>query len=90
VPSPAGKSASITVTREKRLTGALVMLNVGIDDTNVVNLGGGKSHTYDLAPGEHTLGVQWGDSDPFIYEFEIGHGQHMDANVAFAKGVRIS
>jgi hypothetical protein len=80
----------LTVTRGRRFTGAIVLLNVGIDDTNVVRLGGGESYAYDLVPGEHSLGVQWGDSDPFEYDFEIAHGQSLEATVTFGKGVTIS
>lgn len=87
VPSPAGKTASLVVTRERRLTGAILLMWVGIEGRGK-QLSGGQSVSFDLAPGEHQLEVGFGGDDLYEYEFEVAPGESKRAVVAIGKGVR--
>jgi hypothetical protein len=85
VPSPAGKSATITVTRRKQLSAGARRLDVQLDDGESVKLGGGAAHTFDLTPGKHTLFFCYGDADVYEEDFEIEHGQALNAEIAVGK-----
>lgn len=87
VPAPAGKTASLVVTRERRLMGAISLIWVGMNDLGK-ELSGGDSVSFDLVPGEHQLEVGYGEGNTYEYTFEVGPGESKHAIVAMGKGVR--
>jgi len=88
VPSPAGKTCQVSITRKRAMTGAVGTVEIGIDDLSAP-IGNGETLTLDVAPGEHSIAAV--SSNPLTGQviergdvFEVHGGQAASYECGFS------
>ena len=77
---PAAPTTTVTISRTDPHDAGHRQILVRIDHGRTVSLMAGDSHTFDVAPGAHTLHA----NNTLFWKnvpFEIGAGQHLDFGV---------
>lgn len=86
IPSPGGQ-ARLEVRRASKLMGALVPLNVWIDNNDMGTISPGNSISLTVAPGVHRIECKLlqGATKGGAEEFHVPAGKHLTVNVSTSK-----